>query len=217
MKHPRTTTIPATRPGGFTLIELMFALAVAAIVIGIAVPNMRSFILNNRLSSTATEMIRSMQTARTEATKRQQNVVVCFTADLSVTTPTCVTSGYVAWILFEDTNKDLSHDAGETILEAHTFESDKYKVFADNGKFISYAPTGFRVVDGSTTATKNSTSIVVCDSRNYYDVSGGTTGQSMARGLIITNTGRARITREVTNTTTKLGVKELLSNTGGSC
>jgi len=217
MKRNRTLQLRPFATRGFTLIELMLALGVAAVIISIAAPNMRTFILNNRLSATANEMLRSIQTARSEAAKRQQNVVVCMTADPTATTPACVTSGYGAWIVFEDTNKNQSHDTGETTLETHTFEPDKVKLLANNGNFIGYASTGFRILDGSTAATKNITSIVVCDSRGIKDVSGGTTGLSLARGIYISPTGRSRITREVTNTTSMQGVTQLYANTGGTC
>jgi len=202
---------------GFTLVELMFAITIAAIIISIAAPNMHSFILNNRLTSTSTELLRSLQTARTDATKRQQNAVLCMIDDASSTSPTCKTSNFVGWIVFEDTNKNWDHDSSEPILELHTFESDKIKVFADNGALVSYSPTGFRTTNGATSTTTNSSAIVVCDSRGIKDVNGGTTGQSLARGIVITPTGRARVTRVVDSTTDSFDLTDLQSLTGGSC
>ncbi|HEX2584691.1 MAG TPA: prepilin-type N-terminal cleavage/methylation domain-containing protein, partial [Steroidobacteraceae bacterium] len=77
MKRFRTQALRRLKAAkGFTLIELMFGLAVAAVIIGVAAPNMRTFILNNRINSTATEFVRSMQNARSEASKRQKNVVI---------------------------------------------------------------------------------------------------------------------------------------------
>lgn len=212
MKSTSLPSFSAAKSAGFTLLELMITLVVAAVLIGIAAPNMRSFILNNRLTSTADELIRSLQTARTEATKLQQNVVVCLSSDAT----TCTTTGYNGWIVFEDTNGDWARQTSEPLIETHTFDTANSKLFADNDKLVSYSANGFRTLNGTKT---NATAMVVCDSRGYLDINGGTTGQSLARGIIIsTTTGRVRMTRLVTSTATdNNGVKELLIATGGSC
>jgi type IV fimbrial biogenesis protein FimT len=212
MKNPHPSNLPAIKPGGFTLIELMFALAIAAILLGIAVPNMRSFMLNNRLTSSANELIRSFQTARTESAKLQQNVVVCLSADGA----TCTTTNYKGWIVFVDTNKDWTRQTTETLLETHTFDASNTHLFADNNKLLNYSPTGFSTASNGTST--NSSAFVICDSRGYLDVSGGTTGQSLARGIIVSPTGRVRVTRVVSSTTANNnGIQQLLTTTGGSC
>jgi type IV fimbrial biogenesis protein FimT len=196
---------------GFTLIELMFTLAVAAVIIGIAAPNMRTFILNNRINSTATEFVRSMQNARSEASKRQRNVVICMSANPTATTPTCATSNYVGWIVFEDTNTNWDYDTGETVIESHTFQPT-LKILADKGKRNSYASNGFSTVNGATAAQANATAYVVCDSRQNVDSNGGTTGLSVARGIVIAPTGRVRTTRVVNSTTDLNDISDLLGS-----
>jgi type IV fimbrial biogenesis protein FimT len=211
MKRFRTQSLRDSKAiKGFTLIELMFTLAVAAVIIGIAAPNMRTFILNNRISSSANELLRSIQTARTEAPKRQQFVVVCMTADAS----TCTTSNYTGWIVFEDTNKDWVRQTSEPILDSHTFDSNKIKILADGDKTISFAVTGFANPTGAKTPSR---AIVVCDSRGIVDSSGGTTGLSVARGIVISKPGHARITRTISSSADSADLTELYSATGGSC
>src|SRR5207249_10519209 len=74
---------------GFTLTELMVTLAVAGVLAMIAVPNMTTFIRNNRLSSASNDLLRSFYLARTEAIKHQANVVVCAVADPTLAVPVC--------------------------------------------------------------------------------------------------------------------------------
>lgn len=61
---------------GFTLIELMVAIAVLTIVVGVAVPGFQSFMANQRVKSIADELAFSLMLAKSEAIKRKQQVIV---------------------------------------------------------------------------------------------------------------------------------------------
>src|SRR5205823_3742250 len=74
---------------GFTLTELMVTVAVAGVLAMVAVPNMRTFLQNNRLSSASNDLLRSFNLARTEAIKHQANVVVCAVADPTLAVAVC--------------------------------------------------------------------------------------------------------------------------------
>lgn len=62
---------------GFTLVELMVTVAILAIILGIAFPNMRELIINGRITTQTNELISSLSLARSEAIKRGLDVSVC--------------------------------------------------------------------------------------------------------------------------------------------
>jgi len=56
----------------FTLVELMVTLAVASILIMMALPNMRSLLLNNRITSKTNELVRAINYVRSESIVGQE-------------------------------------------------------------------------------------------------------------------------------------------------
>ena len=173
---------------GFTLTELMTVLAVAAILVSVAVPNVTTFIQNNRLTAAANDLLRSFQLARTEAIRRQQNVVVCASANPTAANPSCSYGAFNGWIVFQDTNSNWQLDAGEPIVERHELLDSSVTVKTDNNGIESYAATGFANPAGAKTPTRN---ILVCDVRGNQVVA----GNSVERAVLIATTGRARVSK----------------------
>lgn len=62
---------------GFTLVELMIVLVVAAVLLGLAVPSMSQFTLSGKLRAYSNEIVASVALARSEAIKRNQPVRLC--------------------------------------------------------------------------------------------------------------------------------------------
>ncbi len=65
-----------SRQAGFTLIELMMTLVIAAILISVAVPSFREFRTNQQIKLTGQSLQSAFQLARTEAIKRSADVFV---------------------------------------------------------------------------------------------------------------------------------------------
>lgn len=83
---------------GFTLIELMITLAIAAIVLAIAVPSFKTTILNNKSVALGDEFAQALNFARSEAVKTKKRVSICASSDGA----TCTGSWSDGFIVFED-------------------------------------------------------------------------------------------------------------------
>ncbi len=70
-----------SRHTGFTLIELVITIALLGILLAWAIPNVRTFIKNARISSAASELMGDIGVARQEAQRRGVVVSICASAD----------------------------------------------------------------------------------------------------------------------------------------
>jgi prepilin-type N-terminal cleavage/methylation domain-containing protein len=185
---------------GFTLMELMIVLALAAVILAIGAPNFREFRQNNRLTATANDFLASVQLARTEAVKRQTNVSICPSDDPAAADPSCSGGEFSRWIVFEDDDGDCARGAGEPVIRAEAgrdtaprseLERARQLRATADGSCVSIGRTGFtRDLDDSATR------FVFCDARGI-DVQPGTE-QSLGRGILLNRTGRAQTTRDPT-------------------
>ena len=69
------------RPLGFSLIELMIAVAITTILVAIAVPSFRAMIRNSQIRNAAESVVNGLQRARAEAVARNTNVAFTFGTD----------------------------------------------------------------------------------------------------------------------------------------
>ena len=106
-----------SRVGGFTLIELIVTLSVAAIVLSVGVPSFRGVIMDNRLVSQSNQFVTSVKMARSAAVRYQRPATVCSSANFDAAVPTCSgdpdwSDGWFVWV---DKNRDALTDANEVI------------------------------------------------------------------------------------------------------
>lgn len=101
---------------GFSLVELMITVAIAAIVLAAGVPAMGGLIQNNRLVTQTNDLVTSLNLARSEAVKRAAGMAVCAGA----TATGCAGGWDGGWIVFVDVDGGCDYDAGtDEILRVH--------------------------------------------------------------------------------------------------
>jgi prepilin-type N-terminal cleavage/methylation domain-containing protein len=66
---------------GLTLIELMMAIAIAAILLAVAAPSFQQALNGNRLGSAANELASAINLARAEAVRQNRRAVLCRSTD----------------------------------------------------------------------------------------------------------------------------------------
>jgi len=102
---------------GFSLVELVTVLVIAAIVISIAVPSFETLIASNRLTTASNDVVALLQTMRQEALRRNRRVVVCPTDNPTAANPTCSGNNrWNGWMGFVDNDGNNIFNAGDELL-----------------------------------------------------------------------------------------------------
>jgi type IV fimbrial biogenesis protein FimT len=123
---------------GFTLLELMAAIAVLGILLGIGVPAFREMLAANRLTSVANEMVTAFTVARSEARNRGIPVTLCAAnTDLDGCEDTPEWND--GWIVFtDDTGTPGVVDDDDEVLQAFPAPPDGFAVTAVTPVTLSY-------------------------------------------------------------------------------
>jgi type IV fimbrial biogenesis protein FimT len=136
------------RARGFTLMEVLVALAIAAILFAIGVPMFRNASLGARLSAAANNLLASVQLARSEAIKRNVDVTVCASSDGA----TCAGGGgwEQGWIVV-DTNPDP-----DVVIQHQESLPAGFKLSQSGGTTpITFQPIGISMGPAEFTACRN--------------------------------------------------------------
>ena len=173
-----------TARAGFTLIELVLALSIVAILAAVAAPNLRDFILNVRLTGQANDLLTAFMLARSEASKRDVRVTVCARRQNNGkgkgTDDVCHNGNQWAngWLVVVDADGDGEMDSGTTPLSVtEPLNGENTLKAAGKGPkgAIVYTPAG---INASGPAT-----FTLCDDRGK------------GRLIAVAATGRASISK----------------------
>ena len=114
--------LPGAGECGLSLIELMLALAVLAIVLSLGVPSMQGLVDGTRLRAQAHRLVTAINLARSEAILRNQPVSLCPSAMASTGTARCSGDYAGGWIVFSNVDRDrVVDDEADNIIRV--FES----------------------------------------------------------------------------------------------
>ena len=129
----------APRPRGVTLVELVIALALLAIIITLAVPSFSDAALGGRLTSYANNLVVSANLARSEAIKRNAEVQLC----VSTNGASCAGSGSweQGWIILVPNNGQVIHQQQPAAAGLRIIANG-----APGFHTINFRPTGFGAI-----------------------------------------------------------------------
>jgi len=149
------------RAGGFTLIELMITLAVAAVLLAVGVPSFNQMIIANRLATQANEIVGAVTLARSEAIKRNASITLC-RADGDDEDAECVDGAgdWENWIVVNAAGTILQRGVvntyGGTFVVTSTLGTDQ----------VVFGPDGLARTDDAIIATDAvNNQILVCSTR----------------------------------------------------
>ncbi|HTT13398.1 MAG TPA: GspH/FimT family pseudopilin [Burkholderiaceae bacterium] len=130
---------------GVTLIELMVAIAIFAVLAAATVPTFSYTAAAYRISGQVNGWIGDLQYTRAEAIKRGQTVTLCISAD-GATCALNTSSWDRGWIVFADANGSATVDAGEAVLRSQPALIANSTFTADNHvRAITFNRDGFAI------------------------------------------------------------------------
>ena len=155
---------------GFTLIELMMTLSIAAILLTVAVPSYITFTKNSRITAQTNKLVSAISMARGEASKRGTRVVMCRSDEVGEADPDCSGNGGTSrdwsngWLLFAvGTNRVTPlYDPSKDDVLIGQFESESnvfIKTASANDKNLEFNP------DGTTNESGSTAKFAICDDR----------------------------------------------------
>jgi type IV fimbrial biogenesis protein FimT len=191
------------KQSGFTLLEMMFTIALLAVIVGVGVPNLRDFVRNSRMTAAANDIVTDFNLARSEAVKRRVPVTLCKSQNFTACDANDAAGPFNRWIVFvDDPNPAVANiatdgngvvDAGEAILRQRTLPENITVRKRANQLRAVFLPSGFPQAEAARVER-----FLLCDPRGNVVGAGG---DSTARAIEIFATGRPNVYRAIATVT----------------
>ena len=165
------------RQEGFTLIEMMIAIALTGLLLSMAVPALDQFTTNARQTGAINDFVASMHMARSTAVTTNARVTVCASSNGVAGEAVPWDEG---WIVFSDQNSNQTIDGNDTIVTSSSGIDGLAIQSGEFGLALQYRPNG-RVTNAGANGTSGQ--FTVCDDR----------GPDHAKVLIVDLSGRPRL------------------------
>jgi type IV fimbrial biogenesis protein FimT len=163
---------------GLSLIELLTALAIFALMLGFGVPSYRDWIAARELANHAEYLAETLNLARSEAVKRGMRVNLCKSRDGTQCDDEAAWDA--GWIVFSDDNRDGQVESAESIIRRGGPPGRQISITPNRPveNYVSYTTFGYaRMLDG---ALQMGTFVVCKPGQKAIDV-------------VLANSGRVRI------------------------
>lgn len=138
---------PMRTSSGFTLLELITAMGIVAILATIGVPSFRYVTSSSRVASEVNALLRDMQYARSEAIRQGLRISVCVSSDGA--TCTGGSAWQQGWLVFTDGGAQGTIDGTDAVLRVQNqFTGTDTMQPDNNASFVSFNRDGFATTLG---------------------------------------------------------------------
>jgi len=165
-----------SRHGGFSLNEMVVALAIVGTASVSAAPALKSFVVGSRQSTQVDTLFADLSYARTESIQRGVPTIICKSRNGQSCDRTA--KWHDGWLVFADDNDNQALENDEDLLRIQGKSPNgiriKFGSFRSRGRYMQYLPIGHTTTNGTFT---------ICRDSN---------GES-AKAIITSRSGRSRV------------------------
>lgn len=160
---------------GFSLLQLVITIAIAAALALVAVPSFASLLSRTQVSTHSNMIVESLSLARSQAIATQQKVHLCRLDDIDIS-DCAVGHSYAndwssGWLVFVDSNNNNNFDSSDQLLQTVQLANKVNIVFNQRGR-LRFFPDG----------RARSAGFYLCDPQ-----------QQAYRHIFLLHSGRARV------------------------